>query len=278
MTKKSIVLATVGFISAALSLAACGTDNAGGAGEEIAVVRGALDACVPGTPVIVQTTEETPGPVAPGISKVYFVVVRNTDSATCAPASVTFTPDSFHLFSTVVQPTTVSGVGPGSTVQFRLVVTSDPSVGATTTVIGFTIIKNSSATATTRGSVTYVTTFDNPTGCNRQPPAIAVDNRDPAPVPQGTVVTYKVTVRNVDNAECGQDTFTLTPAPASRFVTLTTDGPFTIFPQGSATFTFTVQAVAVPPGSPLTQCFTISGAHHTTANLTATDCVRYRTQ
>src|SRR5262249_34930129 len=151
---------------------------------------------------------------------------------------------------------------------------SDPSVGATSTVIGFTVIKSSSTnTSTARGSVTYVTTFDNPTGCNRQRPAIAVDNRDPAPVPQGTVVTYKVTVRHVDNRQRGLDTFTLTPAPASRFVTVTTDGPFGITPQGSATFTLTVQAVAVPPGSPLTQCFTVSGAHH--GDLTATDCVRY---
>jgi hypothetical protein len=265
-------------IALSLSLGACANDASSGGGDDITVVRGALDPCIPGTPVIVSTTEETPGPVAPGISKVYFVVVRNTDSATCGPATVTFTPDSFHLFSTVVQPNSVGGVGPGSTVQFRFTVTSDPSVGATTTVVGFTIIKNSSATATTRGSVTYVTTFDNPTGCNRQRPAIAVDNRDPAPVPQGTVVTYKVTVRNVDNRECGLDTFTLTPDPPNRFETVTTDGPFGIVPQGSATFTLTVQAVAVPPGSPLTQCFTVSGAHHPAPNLTATDCVRYRTQ
>jgi hypothetical protein len=277
MAKKLHAPAIITLLASALCAGACGNESPG-AGDDISVVRSALDPCVPGTPVIVETREETPGPVAPGISKVYFVVVRNTDSATCGPASVTFTPDSFHFFSTVVQPSTVAGVGPGSTVQFRLTVTSDPGVGATTTEIGFTIIKNSSATATTRGSVTYVTTFDNPTGCNRQRPAIAVDNRDPPPVPQGTVVTYKVTVRNVDNRECGQDTFTLTPAPPNRFENVTTDGPFVIFPQASATFTLTVQAVAVPPGSPLTQCFTVSGQHHATADLTATDCVRYRTQ
>jgi len=262
---------------AAIGISACGNTGPEG-GDDISVVRGALDACVSAAPVVVETREETPGPVAPGISKVYFVTVRNADSATCGPATVTFTPDSFHFFSVTVQPNNVGGVAPGSTVQFRVVVTSDPSVGAATTVIGFTIIKSSSATATTRGSVTYVTTFDNPTGCNRQRPAIAVDNRDPAPVPQGTVVPYKVTVRNVDNSQCGQDTFTLTPAPPARFETVTTDGPFCIVPQGSATFTLTVQAVAVPPGSPLTQCFTVGGAHHTTADLTATDCVRYRTQ
>ena len=277
MTKQLHAPAIITLLASALCAGACGNESPG-AGDDISVVRSALDPCVPGTPVIVETREETPGPVAPGISKIYFVVVRNTDSATCGPASVTFTPDSFHFFSTVVQPNTVNGVGPGSTVQFRLTVTSDPGVGATTTEIGFTIIKTSSATATTRGSVTYVTTFDNPTGCNRQRPAIAVDNRDPPPVPQGTVVTYKVTVRNVDNRECGQDTFTLTPAPPNRFENVTTDGPFVIFPQASATFTLTVQAVAVPPGSPLTQCFSVSGQHHATADLTATDCVRYRTQ
>jgi hypothetical protein len=277
MSMKIRIPAIIAFVVGTSTFGGCGNENSS-IDDDITVVRGALEPCVPGTPVIVETREETPGPVAPGISKVYFVVVRNTDSATCGPASVTFTPDSFHFFSTVVQPSTVGGVGPGSTVQFRLVVTSDPSVGATTTVIGFTIIKNSSATATTRGSVTYVTTFDNPNGCNRQRPAIAVDNRDPAPVPQGTAVNYRVTVRNVDNRECGLDTFTLTPAPPVRFETVTTDGPFGIVPQGSATFTLTVQAVAVPPGSPLTQCFTVSGQHHTTADLTATDCVRYRTR
>jgi len=156
MSMKIRIPAIIAFVVGTSTFGGCGNENSS-IDDDITVVRGALEPCVPGTPVIVETREETPGPVAPGISKVYFVVVRNTDSATCGPASVTFTPDSFHFFSTVVQPSTVGGVGPGSTVQFRLVVTSDPSVGATTTVIGFTIIKNSSATATTRGSVTYVT-------------------------------------------------------------------------------------------------------------------------
>jgi predicted small secreted protein len=255
---------------AAFGISAC-DNTAADAGDDTSVVRGAIDACVSAAPVVIETREETPGPVAPGISKIYFVTVRNADSATCGPATVTFSPDSFHFFSVTAQPNNVGGVAPGATVQFRVTVTSDPSVGATTTVVGFTIIKSSSTnTATARGSVTYVTTFDNPTGCNR--------HRDPAPVPQGTVVTYKVTVRNVDNSQCGLDTFTLTPTPPNRFENVTTDGPFGIAPQGSATFTFTVQAVALPPGSPLTQCFTVSGAHHTTADLTATDCVRYRTR
>jgi hypothetical protein len=87
-----------------------------------------------------------------------------------------------------------------------------------------------------------------------------------------------VTVRNVDNRECGQDVFRLVPDPPSRFETVTTDGPFLIFPQGSAVFTLTIQAVAVPPDQPLQQCFTVSGDHHATANLTSSACVRYRTQ
>jgi hypothetical protein len=262
----------------AFGLGACGNEQGTGS-EEIGVVHSALDPCVPANPVVTEVKEETPGPVAPGISKIYFVTARNADSATCGPATVTFTPDSFHLFSIVAQPSSAGGVAPGATVQFRVTVTSDPSVAPGSTTIGFTIIKNAATSTTTvRGSLVYTTTFDNPTGCNRQRPAIAVDNRNPPPVGQGVPVTYHVTVRNVDNGQCGQDVFSLAPTPPpNRFETFTTDGPFTIFPQGSAVFTVTIQAVAVPPSSPLTQCFTVSGTHHATSDLTASDCVTYTT-
>jgi hypothetical protein len=149
----------------------------------------------------------------------------------------------------------------------------------TTTVIGFTIIKSSwGGTNTTRGSITFTTTLDNPLGCNRQRPAIQVDNRDPAAVTPGTTVTYRATVRNVDNRECGQDVFTLAPNPAPPAnETFTTDGPFTIVPQGSATFTVTIRAT-VPAGTTLQQCFDVTGQRHPAPNLSASDCVRYRTR
>lgn len=268
----------VTMVGAAAWLAGC-ADTAPPAADDdpVVVVRGALDPCVAAPPVVVETREEQPGPVAPGISKIYFVTVRNADSATCGPSTITFTPDQFHFFSIVPQPSTIGGVSPGATAQFRVVVTADASVPPSTTVLGYTLIKGP-ITTTARGSLTLTVTFDNPNGCNRQRLAIAIDNPDPPPVPQGTVVPYHVTVRNVDNRECGQDVFRLVPDPPNRFETVTTDGPFLIFPQGSAVFTLTVQAVAVPPGQPLQQCFTVSGDHHATANLTSSACVRYRTQ
>src|SRR3982751_6033510 len=115
----------VAMVASSFALGACGTE----ADDPIITTRSAVGTCVFGAPVIVETREETPGPVAPGISKVYFVTARNTNSAACGPAQLFFTPDSFMFFRTEVQPTSVSGVGSGATAQFRLVVTSAPSVG-----------------------------------------------------------------------------------------------------------------------------------------------------
>jgi hypothetical protein len=245
--------------------------------QEIESVQGALDACVPGAPVITSITEEQPGPVAPGISKVYFVQVRNGDSATCAPATITFVPDSFQFFSIVAQPSSIGGVAPGSTAQFRVTVTSDPSVAPGTTSIGFTVVSLPGGTST-RGSLTYVVTLDNPTGCNRQPPAISIDNNQPPPVPPpGSPVTYRITIRNVDNAQCGPDTFQIVPFSLHLFTT-TVNGPFTIPPQGSATFTFTITPqVALASGFSLTEGFTVLGQRHL-GNLIVNGSVLYRVQ
>jgi len=266
--KVSMVVAVV---IASLGLGgACGT---GETDDVTTTVQGAVGTCVFGAPVIVETREETPGPVAPGISKIYFVTARNTNSAACAPAQLFFTPDAFHLFRTEVQPASVSGVGPGSTAQFRLVVTSDPSVAEGTTSIGFTITATGGGSV--RGAVNYTVSLDNPTGCNRQRVALSF-NANPPAVPPQTAVTYKVTARNVDNVQCGPDTFFLSPF-ALHFVTVTANGPFVIPPQGSATFDLTIQASDLfGPGSVISEQFTVFGQRHPQPNLSMDGTVFYR--
>jgi hypothetical protein len=254
-----------------LLAAACGGEREGLGSDPVESVQSALAACVPAAPVVTEIREEQPGAVAPGVGKVYFVTVRNANSATCAPATITFVPDSFQFFSVVAQPASAGGVASGATTQFRVTVTSDPSVPPGTTSIGFTLVSGSTSA---RGALTFVVTLDNPVGCNRQRPAIAIDNAQPPPVPPQTAVTYRVTVRNVDNRECGADTFTLSPF-ALHFVTVTTNGPFTIPAQGSAVFNLTIQASDVfGPGSVINESFDVIGAHH--GALTATGTVVYR--
>ena len=262
-----------------LSVACVGLAGCGGRppADEIASVESALAACVPGAPVVTSISEETPGAVAPGISKIYFVGVRNGDSATCAPATLTFVPDSFHLFTVVAQPSSIGGAAPGTTGQFRVTVTSDPSVAVGTYSIGFTLVSLPGGTST-RGALTYVVTLDNPTGCNRQPAAIAIDNAQPPPVPPpGSPVSYRITIRNVDNAACGPDSFSILPFSLHLFA-VTVDGPFTIAPQGSATFTLTLSPqVALGSGFTLTEGFSVLGQRHL-GNLVVNGSVLYRVQ
>jgi hypothetical protein len=274
-TRTKIEISTMMLLISSLGLGACT-----GAGDDVGVVQSAVDQCVFGAPVVTQTTEETPGPVAPGISKVYFVTVQNTNSSACGPATLNFVPDSFHLFSIVAQPSSAGGVASGATTQFRVTVTSDPSVAVGSYAIGFTVVSLPGGTSV-RGSLTYVATLDNPTGCNRQRVAIAIDNAQPPPLPPSVpnpVVTYHVTARNIDNPQCGSDTFHLSPC-SLHFFSVLTDGPFTIAPQGSATFTLTIQAADFfGSGTDVTECFDVFGDHHVTPDLRTTGNVRYRLQ
>ena len=84
MNKVSMAVAVV--VSSLGLGGACGT---GETDDVTTTVQAAVETCVFGAPVIVETREETPGPVAPGISKVYFVTVRNTNSAVTCFSSAT---------------------------------------------------------------------------------------------------------------------------------------------------------------------------------------------
>jgi hypothetical protein len=267
---KVFAIVAAGF---AVAVGACGAEPPN---EEIAAVQSALDPCVFGAPVVTETRQETPGGVAPGISKIYFVTVRNGNSATCGPATLSFVPDSFHLFSIVAQPSSAGGVASGATAQFRVTVTSDPSVAPGTYTIGFTVVSLPGGTSV-RGALTYVATLDNPVGCNRQPPAFSIDNDQPPPVPPpGSPVSYRITVRNVDNRECGPDSFSVLPF-SLHLLSAVADGPFTIAPQASAVFTLTITPEVAFTSLDLTEGFTLLGQRHL-GNLVVTGSVRYRIQ
>jgi hypothetical protein len=214
-------------------LVGCGTGDA----EELESVSRAVESCVVSSPQIVEIREERPGPVAAGITKVYHVTVRNTNSGACGPSTISFVPDAFMFFNIVAQPSSVGGVAPGATASFRVEVTSDASVAEGVYNLGFTVVSNPGGS--TRGSLTYEVDFDNPTGCNRQAPQFSVSPASPAPVPAGTTITYQVTIRNVDNRECGPDTFTLI-VDFFRFFSISTSGPVTIPAGGSGVITVTV--------------------------------------
>jgi hypothetical protein len=224
-----------------LALVSCVAGLAGcsgvGADESFESVSRSVESCVLGNPQIVEIREELPGPVAAGVTKIYHVTVRNMNSAACGPSTVSFTPDAFMFFSIVPQPSSIGGVAPGATASFRVEVTSDPSVAEGVYNLGFTLISNPGGS--TRGSLTYEVDFDNPTGCNRQAPQFSVSPASPAPVPAGTAITYQVTIRNVDNRECGPDTFTLI-FDFFRFFSIVSSGPVTIPAGGSGVVTVTV--------------------------------------
>jgi hypothetical protein len=270
--KSHLVALLVGGACLPFFALACGGPTADG---ETAAIASAVEACTFGAPVVTEVREETPGAVAPGIGKVYFVTVRNTNSTGCGPATVSFIPDSFMFFSIVAQPSSAGGVASGATTTFRVTATSDPSVVPGTYTLGFTVVANPGGTST-RGALTLVVTLDNPTGCNRQRLAIAIDNPNPPPVPPQTAVVYHVTVRNVDNRECGPDLFHLSPF-SLHFVSVTTNGPFTIPPQGSAVFDLTIQASDLfGSGSVITESFDVFGDRHVTPDLRNTGTVTYR--
>jgi hypothetical protein len=271
MKMMSVKSATLALLALCLGLPACGD---GTAGQEVGSIQSALDQCVFGAPVVTETREETPGAVAPGISKIYFVTVRNGNSAGCGPATASFVADSFQFFSVVAQPSSIGGIASGATATFRVTVTSDPSVAVGTYNIGFTVVSNPGGSSV-RGSLTYQVTLDNPTGCNRQRVAISIDNPAPPPVPPQTAVVYHITARNVDNRECGPDLIFLSAA-SFHFVSISSNGPFTIAPQRSAVFDLTIQASDLfGPGSVIDENFVVAGQQHG-GNLASTGTVRYR--
>ena len=263
MTMKAKLGALATGVAMLLGFTACSGGE--GVDENYDSVQGALTVCTLGVPAITEVREENPGPVAAGITKIYHVQARNTNSTGCGPASMTFTPDSFHFFSIVPQPQTIGGVASGTTASFRVAVTSDPSLPEGVTDVGFTLIVNNPTTGATsvRGSLRYEIDFDNPVGCNRQVPQVQVQTLPPTFVPRGGTINYRVTVRNVDNAQCGPDTFAIGFDFARNFA-LGVNPTSAAIPVGGS-FTFDVTASSDPifigPGV-FNLPFRVFGDHH----------------
>jgi len=259
---------TAALLGLSLTFAAC---SAGTADESVGSSREAVEVCSFQAPVITEVRAETPGPVAPGIRKVYQVTIQSANSPACGPVTFSFIPDSFQLFGITAQPSSVAGVGANGTASFRVEVVSDPSVEEGTFELGFTIVGIPGGT-TARGSLTYQVSLDNPTGCSRQAPQFSVTPASPAPVPAGTPEIYQVTVRNIDNPECGADVFSLIP-DSFRLFSIVSNGPFSIPAQGSAIFQVTATSdTSVVPGI-YDLGFTLVGNHH--GSLTNRGSVRY---
>jgi hypothetical protein len=236
---------------ALLGFTACG-GGIDGVDEEYDSVQSAATVCTLAAPVITEVREENPGPVAAGITKIYHVQARNANSTSCAPASLTFIPDSFMFFSIAVQPQTIGGVASGTVANFRVAVTSDQSLPEGVTNIGFTLVSNNPAggATTARGSLRYEIDFDNPVGCNRQTPQVQVTTLPPTFVPRGGTINYRVTVRNVDNRECGPDTFAIGFDFARNFALGVSPTSATIPPSGGFTFDVTASSdpIFIGPG------------------------------
>lgn len=252
-------------------LFACGE---AGMDEHYDTTQDLLEQCVTASPVITEIREELAGPVAPGVSKTYFVVVRNASSAACAPATLSFIPDAFQFFGASAQPSSIQGVAPGATATFRVQVTSDPSVQEGVYDIGFTVVGQPGGTSV-RGSLPYEVDLDNPTGCNRQPPQISVTPSSPAAVPAGTVQNYTVTLRNIDNPQCGSEVFSVIP-DSFRLFSLSTSGPVTIPAGGSATVTLSASSASQVTAGTYALGFTVVGNRH--GSLTSRGSVSYRVQ
>jgi hypothetical protein len=278
MKAKLAVLATCVFALLGLTGCSGGVDGTDGFEEEYGSVENAQVVCTLAAPVVTEVREENPGPVAAGVTKIYHVQVRNANSTGCAPATLTFIPDSFMFFSIQVQPQTIAGVSSGSTASFRVAVTSDQSLPEGVTDIGFTVVANNPTGGATsvRGSLRYEIDFDNPTGCNRQLPQIEIAIVSPTPVPRGGTINYNVTVRNVDNRECGPDTFSLGFDFARFFSIGVTPTQITIPAGSSATFAVTVSSEPTFIGPGVHQLpFNVFGQRHVNAGLIARGSLRY---
>jgi hypothetical protein len=251
-------------------------------------------------PTVVQTWEEQPGAVAPGVTKIYYIKIKNVNPKGCAPAGVMLeAPEqAMPRWSATAQPQLpddlpwvgrISGIAPGATAQFRMTVTADWSMTDEPWNVGpfpltfylYLLDSEGMPIAGNSGEVTHTITFDSPTGCNRQAPVISIDNADPTPVALGTPVEYHVTVRNVDNRLCAWDQFKLTPKPTS-LAEVTVDGDWYgtpginwILPGGSMVYTVTIKGTTMKRGQTLNEYFTVTTPHRP-SYLGATGSVRYR--
>lgn len=266
-------LAGLGGFLALLGLSGCG----GAVEEDYGSLQSPVQACTLAAPAINEVRAENPGPVAAGITKIYHVQVRNSNSAGCAPASLTFIPDSFTFFGIAAQPQTISGVASGTAANFRVAVTSDPSLPEGATDIGFTLVANSATGATSaRGSLRYEIDFDNPIGCNRQAPQVQVQTVSAPIVPRGGTINYRVTVRNVDNRECGPDIFSVGFDLARSFALGVTPNTIAIPPSGSATFDVTASSQPIFIGPGVYQLgFNVYGDRRVSAGLIGHGSLRY---
>jgi hypothetical protein len=261
----------------ALGFTACG-GGVESVDEDYRSQQSALEVCTLASPVVTEVREETLGPVAAGMTKIYHVQVRNANSTACAPATLTFVPDSFMFFSIVPQPQTIAGVASGTTANFRVAVTSDPSLPEGVTDIGFTIVANnpSGGATTTRGSLRYEIDFDNPVGCNRQLPQAEVQIVSPTPVARGGTINYRVTLRNVDNRECGPDSFAIGFDFARFFALGVNPTSMTINAGSSASFAVTVSSDPTFIGPGVYQLgFNVFGQRHVNAGLVTHGFLRY---
>jgi hypothetical protein len=277
MTMKIKMAALLTFVVALLGFTGCG-GGADGVDEDYGALQSAQEVCTLAAPVVTEVREENPGPVAAGVTKIYHVQVRNANSTGCAPASLTFIPDSFMFFSIVAQPSTIGGVASGTVANFRVAVTSDQSLPEGVTDIGFTLVANNPTGGATsaRGSLRYEIDFDNPVGCNRQLPQVEIATVSPTPVPRGGTINYRVTVRNVDNRECGPDTFSL-GFDFIRFFTITvTPSTITIPAGGSGTFEVSASSLAEFIGPGVRELgFNVFGQRHVNAGLIPRAFLRY---
>ena len=78
MTIKFRLATHIVFVTSVLGFSGC---DGGAAPEEYGSIQSALEQCVLQAPVITEVREESPGAVAAGISKIYHVTVRNSNSA-----------------------------------------------------------------------------------------------------------------------------------------------------------------------------------------------------
>ena len=277
MKMKAKLAALAAFVVALLAFTACG-GAVEGVDEDYGSTESAQVVCTLAPPVVTEVREENPGPVAAGVTKIYHVQVRNANSTGCAPASLTFIPDSFMFFSIAVQPQTIGGVGSGSVANFRVAVTSNDTLPEGVTEVGFTVVANNPTGGATnvRGSLRYEIDFDNPVGCNRQLPQIEVQTVSPTPVPRGGTINYRVTVRNVDNRECGPDSFAIGFDFARFFALGVTPTSITIPAGSSATFAVTASSDPIFIGPGVFQLpFRVFGQRHVNAGLIASGFLRY---
>jgi hypothetical protein len=159
--------------------------------------------CVQAAPTVSVAPSISPM-VAAGTPVTYTVTVTNNDNAACGPATFGLTTSLLPGWTTAFAPSSLS-LSPGATMSTAWQVGSSVTAADGMYVFSATATNGINAAMSGSASVTEVIA----SVCTHTLPTLSLSPSQGQTVPAGTVVAYRVTVTNNDEAGCESSTFDL---------------------------------------------------------------------